>query len=103
MCRAQRLEASPARLMLSNVWVVIKVCSDKTELHDNGAIVDPDFGCEGRVIHRFYTRNKTRPLLSEQGRLLTGMHDGYHYEDIAAVVQCHIWDGVAVSRREGAC
>ena len=59
---------------------------DTVELHGNGAAVDLDFGSEGRVVHRYYTSNKTRPLLGEQGGVLTGVGGGHHSEDIAAVV-----------------
>ena len=59
---------------------------DTAELHGNGAAVDLDFGGKGRVVHRYYTSNKTRPLLGEQGGVLTGVGGGHHSEDIAAVV-----------------
>ena len=76
---------------------------DTAELHGNGAAVDLDFGGKGGAIHRYYTSNKTRPLLGEQGRVLTGFGHGYHSEDIAALVRRHVWDGCGVSRRGGGC
>ena len=74
-----------------------------TELYGNGTTVYLDSGGEGRVIHRYYTSNKTRPLLGEQGGVLTGFGDGHHSEDIAAVVRRYVWDGIGVSRRGGGC
>ena len=41
---------------------------DTAELHGNGAAVDLDFGCERRVVDRYYTNNKTRTLLGEHDR-----------------------------------
>ena len=76
---------------------------DTAELHGSGAAVDLDLGGEGRVIHRYYTSNRTRLLLGEQGRVLTGVGGGHHSEDIAAVVRWHIWGGVGVTRREDGC
>ena len=58
---------------------------DTVELRGNGVAVVLDFG-EGRVIHRYYTSKSTRPLLGEQGGVLTGVGGGHHSEDIAAVV-----------------
>ena len=63
---------------------------DTAWLHGNGTAVDLDFCSEGRVLHRYYTSNKTRPLLGEQGRVLAGVGGGHHNEDIFAEVRWHV-------------
>ena len=63
---------------------------DTAELHSNGATVDLDFGGKGRVVHRYYTRNKTKPFLGEQGRVLIGVGGGHHSKDVTAVVRWHV-------------
>ena len=60
------------------------------ELYGNGVAVYLDFG-EGRVIHRYYTCNKTRSLLGEQGGVLIGVGSGHHSKNVAAVVRWHVW------------
>ena len=98
-------EAAPAWFMLSRAWVLMKVCDepaskratqpiqegDTAELHGNGTTVDLAFGGEGRVIHRYYTSNKTRSLLSEKERVLNGAGGGHHSKDVAALVRWHVW------------
>ena len=39
---------------------------DTAELHGSGAAIDFDFVGEGRAAHRYYTSNKTRPLLARR-------------------------------------
>ena len=63
---------------------------DTAELPGNGAAVDLDFGGKGRVVHRYYTRNKTKPFLGEQGRVLIGVGGGHHSKDVTAVVRWHV-------------
>ena len=82
-------EAAPARFILSSAWMLIKVCGTAW-LHGNGTAVDLDFCSEGRALHRYYTSNKTRPLLGEQGRVLAGVGGGHHNEDIFAEVRWHV-------------
>ena len=60
---------------------------DTSELHGNGAAVELGFGGEGRVVHRCYTSNKTRPLLGEQENMLTGVGGGHHSKGVAAVIR----------------
>ena len=48
------------------------------ELYGNGAVVYLDFGGEGKIIHHYYTSNKTRSLLGEQGGVLIGVCSGHH-------------------------
>ena len=62
---------------------------DTAEFHGNEAAVDVNFDGEGRVVDRYYTGDKTMPLLGEQGRALTGLGGEHHGEDIAAVVRTH--------------
>lgn len=43
----------------------------------------------GRVNHRYYTSNKTEPLLGEQVRALIGVGSGHHSKTVAAEVLNH--------------
>ena len=102
-------EAAPARFMLSGAWVLIKVLANSYPgrphsrvTRQRGCCGDLDFGGEGRVVHRYYTSNKTRPLLGEQRGVLTGVGGGHHNEDIAGVVRWHVWDGVRYPDGEAA-
>ena len=61
-----------------------------TELYGNGTTVYLDFGGEGRVIHRYYTSNKTRPLLGEQVAVLIGVGSEQHSKNVVDVVQWHV-------------
>ena len=38
-----------------------------SKIHGSWVAVGLDFGGEGSVVRRYYTSNKTRPLLGEQG------------------------------------
>ena len=82
-------EAAPARFILSSAWMLIKVCGTAW-LHGNGTAVDLDFCSEGRVLHRYYTSNKTRPLLGEQVAVLIGVGSEQHSKNVVAVVQWHV-------------
>ena len=97
-------EAAPAWFMLSRAWVLMKVCDepaskratqpiqegDTAELHGNGTTVDLAFGGEGRVIHRYYTSNKTRSLIGEQVRVLIGVGSRHHSKRVTAVARWYV-------------
>ena len=61
------------------------------ELHGSGAAVDLDFDGERKVIHRYYTSNKTRSLLGEHGRAPAGVSSRHHSNNVATVVRWHVW------------
>ena len=46
-------------------------------------------GDEKRIVHGYYTSNKTGPFLGEQGGVLTVVASGHYCKDIAAVVRWH--------------
>ena len=54
------------------------------------AAVDLDFVGEARVTHHYYTSNKTRSLLGEQGRVLIGVGSRHHRKNATAMVQWHV-------------
>ena len=84
--------------MLSNLWVLLKVCGEPVSKKAYG---DLDFGGKGMIFLGYYTINKTRPLLGDQEGVVTGAGSGHYCENVAAVVRWRVWRRLGISRQGG--